>query len=55
MYFEIHVYMYKYDYVMGFHLMEILCSTTGFYGRLVIEVVYRETIIYFTEAVVVGV
>ena len=45
MYFNIHVYMYNYDYDMGFHLMVMLYSTTGFYGRLVIEVAYEEMIL----------
>ena len=44
MYFDIHVHMYKYDYVMSFHLMVMLRSTTGPYGRPVIEVVYGEMI-----------
>ena len=47
MYFDIWVYMYKYDYVMSFHLMVMLRSTTGSYGRLVIEVVYGEMILSF--------
>ena len=51
MYFEIHVYMYKYDYVMGFQLMVMLCNTTGFYGRPVIEVAYEEMIFHSTKAV----
>ena len=51
MYFDIHVYMYKYDYIMGFHLMVMLRSTTGSYGRLVIEVVYGDMIFHSTEAV----
>ena len=36
---------------MGFHLMVILHSTTGFYGQLVIEVAYGEMIFHSTEAV----
>ena len=43
MHFDIHVYIW-YDYVMGFHLMMMLRSTTGPYGRLVIEVAYGEMI-----------
>ena len=36
---------------MDFNLMVMLRSTTGSYGRLVIEVAYRETIFHFTEVV----
>ena len=44
MHFDIHVYIW-YDYVMGFHLMVMLRSTTGPYGRPVIEVAYGEMIL----------
>ena len=37
--------MYKYDHVMSFHLMVMLRSTTGPYGRPVIEVAYGEMIL----------
>ena len=37
--------MYKYDHVMIFHLMVMLHSTTGPYGRPVIEVAYGEMIL----------
>ena len=47
----IYTYMYKYDYVVGFNLMVMLHSTTGSYGRPVIEVTYGETIFHSTEAV----
>ena len=43
--------MYKYDYVMSFHLMVMLRNTTGFYGRLVIEVAYKEMTFHSTETV----
>ena len=36
---------------MGFHLMVMLRSTTGSYGRLVIEVAYEEMIFHSTKAV----
>ena len=36
--------MYDHDYVMDFHLMVMLRSTTGPYGRPVIEVAYGEMI-----------
>ena len=51
MYFDIHVYMYKYDYVMSFHLMVMLRSTTGSYRRPVIEVAYAEMIFHSTETI----
>ena len=51
MYFDIRVYMNKYDYVMSFHLIVMLRSTTGSYGRPVIEVAYEEMIFHSTEAV----
>ena len=46
MYYDIHVYvcMYDHDYVMNFYLMVMLRSTTGPYGRSVIEVAYEEMI-----------
>ena len=51
MYFDIHVHMYKYDYVMGFQLMVMLRSTTDSYGQPLIEVAYREMIFHSIEAV----
>ena len=45
MYFNIRVYMYKYDHVMSFHLMVMLRSTTGPYGRPMIEVAYGEMVL----------
>ena len=36
--------MYDHDYVMDFNLMMMLRSTTGSYGRPVIEVAYGEMI-----------
>ena len=45
------IYLYKYDYVMDFNLMVMLCSITGSYGRPVIEVAYGEMIFHSTEAV----
>ena len=38
------IYLYKYDYVIDFNLMVMLRSTTGPYGRPVIEVVYGKMI-----------
>ena len=43
-YFDIHGYIYKYDYIMDFNLMVMLRSTTGPYGRPVIEVAYGKMI-----------
>ena len=42
----IHMYIckYKYDYDMSFHLMVMLRSTMGLYGRPVIEVAYGKMI-----------
>ena len=51
MYFDIHVLMYRYNYVMSFHLMVMLRSTMDSYGRFVIEVAYREMIFHSTEAI----
>ena len=51
MYFDIHVYTYKYDYIMSFHLMVMLHSITGSYRRPMIEVAYGEMIFHSTEAV----
>ena len=47
MYYDIHVYvcMYDHDNVMDFHLMVMLRSTMGPYGRPVIEVAYGEMIL----------
>ena len=50
MHFDIHIYIW-YDYVMGFHLMVMLHSTTGSYERLVIEVAYEEMIFHSIEVV----
>ena len=36
--------MYDHDYDVDFHLMMMLCSTTGPYGRPMIEVAYGEMI-----------
>ena len=36
--------MHNHDYVMDFYLMVMLRSTTGSYGRPVIEVAYGEII-----------
>ena len=47
----IYTYMYKYDYVVGFNLMVMLRSTTGSYGRPVIEVAYEETIFHSAETI----
>ena len=47
MYFNICIYSYlydDYDYNTDFHVMVMLRSTTGPYGRPVIEVVYGEMI-----------
>ena len=38
------IYIYVYVYVMDLYLMVMLRSTTGPYGRLVIEVAYGEMI-----------
>ena len=43
--------MYDHDYVMDFHLMVMLRSTTGPYGRPEIDVAYGEMIFHSTEAV----
>ena len=53
MYYDIHVYIYMYDldYDMDFQLMVMLRSTTGPYGRPVIEVAYGEIIFSSTKAV----
>ena len=42
----IHMYIckYKYDHDMSFHLMVMLRSTTGPYGRPVVNVAYGEMI-----------
>ena len=47
-YFNIYVYSYSYvdiDYDVDFHMTVMLHSTTGPYGRPVIEVVYGEIIL----------
>ena len=43
--------MYDHDYVMDFLLMVMLRSTTGPYGRPLIEVAYGEMIFHSTEAI----
>ena len=43
--------IHDHDYVMDFHLMVMLHSTTGPYGRHVIDVAYGEMIFHSTEAV----
>ena len=40
----IRVCMYDHDFDTDFHLMVMLCSTTGLYGRPVIKVAYEEMI-----------
>ena len=52
-YVLLYMYMYRYnhDYVMDFYLMVMLRSTTGSYGRPVIEVAYGEMIFHSTKAV----
>ena len=40
-----HICIHDHDYVMNFYLMVILRSTTGPYGRFVIEVAYEEMIL----------
>ena len=48
MYFNIYVYSYSYvdnDYDVNFHMTVMLHSTTGPYGRPVIEVAYGEMIL----------
>ena len=47
-YFNMYIYSYFYidhDYDTGFHVTVMLRSTTGPYGRLVIEVAYGEMIL----------
>ena len=43
------IYMYMclhdHDYIMDFYFMVILCSTTGPYGRPMIEVTYGEMLL----------
>ena len=41
----IYIYIFISNYDMDFELMVMLCSTTGPYGRLVIEVAYGEMIL----------
>ena len=43
--------MFNYDFHMGFRLMVMLRSTTGSYGRPMIEVTYEEIIFHSIEAV----
>ena len=43
--------IYVCDYDMDFNLMVMLRSTTGLYGRPVIEVAYGEMVFHSTEAV----
>ena len=45
------IHMFERDYDVYFHLMVMLCSTTGPYGRPMIEVAYGETLFHSTEAV----
>ena len=45
------IHMFEHDYDVYFHLMVMLRSTTGSYGRPVIEVAYGETLFHSTEAV----
>ena len=48
MYFNIYIYTYSYidhDYDTNSHITMMLCSTTGPYGRPVIEVAYGEMIL----------
>ena len=40
-----HICMHDHDYVMNFHLIVMLRSITGPYGRPVIEVAYGEMIL----------
>ena len=51
MYFDILVYMYNYDFDMGFHLMVMLRSTTVSYRLPVIKVAYGKMIFHSIEAV----
>ena len=46
-YVLLYMYMYRYnhDYVMDFYFMVMLHSTTGLYGRPVIEVAYGEILL----------
>ena len=44
MYYYIRICIYDHDYVVDFYLMVILRSTTGPYGRPVIEVTYADDI-----------
>ena len=44
MYYNKSVYIYNQDYDVDFYLMVMLRSTTGPYGRPVIEVAYGEMI-----------
>ena len=50
-YFDIRIYLYKYDYAMDFNLMVMLCSNAGSYRQPVIEAAYGETINHSTEVV----
>ena len=50
MYFNIYIYIYSYlnddyDYDTDFHVMVMLCSTTGPCGRPMIEVAYGEMLL----------
>ena len=47
----IRVHMFDYEYDEDFRLTVMLRSTTGPYGRPVIELTYGETLIHSTEAV----
>ena len=45
MYYDIRICVYDHDYDVEFHLMVMLHSTTGPYGRPVIKVAYGEMIL----------
>ena len=51
MYFGIYIYMYIYEYDTDFKINGMLRSTTGSYGRPVIEVAYGEILFHCTEAI----
>ena len=43
-YIYICICIHDHDYIMGFYFVVMLCSTTGPYGRPVIEIAYGEMI-----------
>ena len=47
MFYHVYIYMsfHDHDYVMNFYCMVILRSTTGPYGRPIIEVAYGEILL----------